>query len=533
MRTKPSQTDDFELVNRESSENDTAFDLDEDDFGSSGQTTSASYSRQTGILGRASNLIRRLFHSSVSQRRRGAYRPVSSNGYRSKHRRLGWSVSGVLRPSRRCCLLLNALLSIIIALLVFTALFRPSYTHVPPHYKALREKTERSQDNGRANPRNEKVFIAASLFDPGGKLLDGPWADAVLGLLDMLGTTNVFLSIYESESDSAGHFAHSMFNNRVSCPHQLVYDTNFSMEDLPTVTLPDGSTRHKRMAFLAEMRNRALLPLREQAMTTTYDRLLFLNDVIFDPVEAAQLLFSTNQDESGRATYRAACAVDFINPFKFYDTFATRDLDGFSPGVPFYPWLTNAGSGDSRRDVLSQKDAVRVKSCWGGMVAFDATPFLPESISGKSPQKFRAVDELFWDASECCLIHSDLMLDSVSRDPQIFMNPYVRVAYDLRTLQWLHFTRRFERLYSVIHNLLNHMVGMPRFNPRRIEKPGEESIQPVWLPDAGVTEGGRFEEVERLPDGDGYCGIRMLQVMRVSPKPGERPWEMIPVPPMG
>ena len=43
------------------------------------------------------------------------------------------------------------------------------------------------------------------------------------------------------------------------------------------------------------------------------------------------------------------------------------------------------------------------------------------------------------------------------------MSPHVRVAYDVRTRGWLSYTRRVERLYSHIHTILNHLVGMPDY----------------------------------------------------------------------
>jgi hypothetical protein len=108
------------------------------------------------------------------------------------------------------------------------------------------------------------------------------------------------------------------------------------LENFPRVLVPTGQKLIKRMAFLSEVRNRALRDLQPDD-APKFDKLLYLNDVIFNPVDALQLLFSTNVDSSGRAQYGAACAVDFINPFKFYDRFATRDLEGFAMGIPFFP----------------------------------------------------------------------------------------------------------------------------------------------------------------------------------------------------
>jgi len=217
-------------------------------------------------------------------------------------------------------------------------------------------------------------------------------------------------------------------------------------------------------------------------------------------------------------------------------------------GIPFYPWFSNAGSGESRRDVLGQKDAVRVRSCWGGMVAFDASffqrwpPSLETAHDGpkreveawnpRLPVRFRAKADLYWDASECCLIHADIQTPpsplGEQVDTGIVMNPYVRVAYDTRTLSWLGVTRRFERLYSVIHNILNHLVGLPWFNPRRTEIPGEEVKEQVWIVnDKGE---GSYQTIKRTAGTGGFCGRRALQVMVPSPRKGQKIWEMLPVP---
>ena len=185
------------------------------------------------------------------------------------------------------------------------------------------------------------------------------------------------------------------------------------------MVIPSGESRTSRIAFLAHVRNRALKPL-EANSSINFDKLLFINDISFNPVDAVQLLFSTNIDSLGRTKYGAACAVDFINPFKFYDTYATRDLEGYSLGVPFFPWFTDAGDAASRLDVLRQIDAVRVRSCWGGMTAFEArwfqdiTPQITLPNVGNpgslniSPLRFRYEEDPFWEASECCLVHADL-----------------------------------------------------------------------------------------------------------------------------
>lgn len=90
------------------------------------------------------------------------------------------------------------------------------------------------------------------------------------------------------------------------------------LETLPSFQVLPGERRIKRKEYLAELRNKAIEPLSNNATGMTFDKLLFLNDVIFSPHDAVDLLLATNAGQ-----YRAACAMDFINAFKFYDTFAT------------------------------------------------------------------------------------------------------------------------------------------------------------------------------------------------------------------
>ncbi|GLA10587.1 hypothetical protein AnigIFM62618_000184 [Aspergillus niger] len=449
---------------------------------------------------------------------------------------------------RRIVFLLFCILS---GLIITTFVIFPSYTHLPPHYRALQSAVQGSTTSGRGNIHNSTVFIAVSLYDKTGALAGGAWGQSLLDLIDMIGPDRVFLSIYENDSDASGEQALWALSDRVPCNKSIVYDKHFDFDGFPTVTLPDGSSHVRRVAFLAEVRNRALRPLDD--LNHRFDRLLFLNDVYFDPLDALQLLFSTHTRD-GRPDYRAACAVDFINPFKFYDTFASRDLEGYGMGLPFFPWFTTAGKAQSRSDVLQETDAVRVRSCWGGMVAFDAgffqsrTPTAadtdqPTYYRGRRvPVQFRSEEDLFWESSECCLIHADIQSwpSSSSMDAQnvggedkvdsgIYMNPFIRVAYHPRSFSWLRITRRVERLYSVAHWLSSTAFGLPFYNPRRAEIPGEEVQETVWVEDES-SEGGSFSKVTRVANYDGYCGRWDLQVLSRREETGEGGWVSVPVP---
>lgn len=539
--------DEYELVERNSSESNDTFNLDDADFESQG-LTSISYIHNQPL--RFPELLLRLIPLRLRppfERRRFQQR------YKKSLHSCYWGL--VRPPRRRICFILGGISGILCVLLVLAAVFTPSYTRPPVHYQILKSGILQSSSDGRGNPYKQKIFIATTIYDKGGHLVSGAWGKALLNLISILGSENVFLSIYENDSGTEAHEALEAFKRQVQCPKSVVFEEHLSRDDMEHVTLPNGSQRVKRIAYLAEVRNRALRPL-EEPSAFKFDRLLFLNDVVFDPIDAVQLLFSTHAQQLGKPEYLAACAVDFINPFKFYDTFATRDLEGYSMGVPFFPWFSSAGKGLSRQDVLDGTDAVRVKSCWGGMVAFDAKFFQPRgpdedttaimasiptrtvdvNLASRSGQllRFRAEPDPYWDASECCLIHADLQRLSPSYEKQhdvgIFMNPFIRVAYGSKTLWWLHFTRRFERLYTTPHYIVNVLVGLPWFNPRRDEQVGAEVKEKVWIPNSNSTTGGSFQEVSRIATRGGYCGMRTLQVIKETRREGEKNWETIALP---
>jgi hypothetical protein len=454
----------------------------------------------------------------------------------------------------------------VVVLVVLFGLFAPSYSNPPLRYVTLRREIEQTDANGRGNTYNEKIFIAAAVYDHEGELLGGEWGVRLRQFVDILGPDNVFLSIYENDADDNAQLAMKAFAESVTCNKAIVHE-HLDLDTLAHVNTPSGETRLKRIAFLAEVRNRALRPLDDpnsSAYNRRFDKVLYVNDVFFDPVEAANLLFSTNFDErSGKTNYRAACAVDFVNSFKFYDTFATRDTEGYRMGVPFFPWFTSSGNGTSRQDVLDQKDAVRVKSCWGGMVAFEAKWLQPRMHISKidtpanetlSPAlRFRSEPDTYWDSSECCLIHADLAsLVDENEDPAIYMNPYVRVAYTPTVLRWLQFTRRFERLYPWVHTFVNRISARPGFNPRRAQQPGEEVLDRVWvwdppsqrmlqtLGESGVqisqevaatsNLNGSWQQVSRKATPGQFCGLQSLLYINEHPKVGEKPWAFADVP---
>ena len=536
----------FQLLDRESSDYGQAYELSQADLESEqlikGDYDGGPRRRSRSLLAYLPLRIRRLFKGSCG---------------RISHSRLPRHGKFCRIPLlRRILLLLIFIGSATLVLIAFTGIFRPSYTHLPPHYAALKARSLQSNEVGRANPLNQKIFIAVSLYDKGGHLAGGLWGQTVLDLIDLLGYDNVFLSIYENDSGDDGMAALDTFKTKVKCKHNIVSEAHVPKEVFPKITMPDGTERLKRITYLSEMRNRALRPL-DQTSDVTYDKVLFLNDVSFHPIDAAQLLFSTHATTDGKADYLAACAVDFYNPIKFYDTFATRDMEGYSMGVPFFPFFSSAGRAHSRHDVLNQKDAVRVKSCWSGMVAFDAkyfqssskapvngsreigfyniSPAKPKVVS--APVRFRAEPEIFFDACECCLIHADVLRvakrPNQEADTGIYFNPYIRVAYNPRYLWWLQFTRRFERLYSIPHWIANTLARMPIFNPHRMIEESDEFDEEVWVANAHLPGNGSWQMLPRTARNGLYCGVREMQVILQTNRRADKNWENVRIPPGG
>ena len=116
-----------------------------------------------------------------------------------------------------CCYAIAFCAGVTFLLVLLTALFWPSYTHLPHHYKTLRKACTESTKPGRGNINNEKIFIAAALYDPGGTLVGGDWGNAILDLVDLLGPDNVYVSVYENDADSAANTALDKLKDKLDC----------------------------------------------------------------------------------------------------------------------------------------------------------------------------------------------------------------------------------------------------------------------------------------------------------------------------
>ncbi|KAL8765604.1 MAG: hypothetical protein Q9209_007386 [Squamulea sp. 1 TL-2023] len=293
--------------------------------------------------------------------------------------------------------------------------------------------------NGLKNIRS--IYIASTQWNSG-NLLQDHWIPNLLQVVKDLKAAKieVFVSVYENGSWDTTKTNLDQLRQTLGTlgiPNRITLDDKSHEYIIAHNESSDGwlrtaySSEMRRIPYLASIRNQALKPL--QKMTTAgqnFDRLIFINDVIFSPDDIWTLLSTHN------GKYAAACALDFLNPPwnhvdartrghhppGIYDDFATRDFDGNLLGSHLYPYFTSTLS---RKALMSGND-VPVRSCWNGIVAFDASPFQRPG----NPLRFRGIPDTLAqyhvEASECCLIHYD---NPLSADNGVYMNPAVRVAY--------------------------------------------------------------------------------------------------------
>ncbi|CAG8628674.1 7735_t:CDS:2 [Rhizophagus irregularis] len=233
-----------------------------------------------------------------------------------------------------------------------------------------------------------EIFIAANFYNNEDILPN--FSEQLLELVQILGPENVYISIFENGSKD---------NTKLFL--QTLQSTLNSIDIANTIIIDDTPKYYigRRIPYLANLRNRVLEPLLEQAEKENhFDKVLFFNDIIWKVSDILTLLRTNGY------SYDAACAMDFY--WTFYDTFATRELPSPNisypwPPTPYYPFFYDT----TAQQQIYNGESVQVFSCWNGVVIMNAEPFVKHGI------KFRALmpqdKELPFEASECCLIFSD------------------------------------------------------------------------------------------------------------------------------
>ncbi|KAF2134173.1 glycosyltransferase family 69 protein [Dothidotthia symphoricarpi CBS 119687] len=281
--------------------------------------------------------------------------------------------------------------------------------------------------------RPERVYIA-SIHWNNEQILRNHWNNAVVALTEALGRENVFITVYESGSwdDSKSALRElDMTLERLEIRRNITLSETNHLDEISVVNKTSGwintptGRELRRIPYLSRLRNWTLEPLQELARQgERFDKILFLNDVVFTTDDVFRLLNTNDGD------FAAACSLDFSHPPQVYDTFALRDVEGHEMLMQTWPYFR---ARESRRAILAN-DPTPVTSCWNGMVAMPAEPFV-----SSPPLRFRGISDSLatshLEGSECCLIHVD---NPLRIEKQTYVNPQVRVGYNGKAYDGMH-----------------------------------------------------------------------------------------------
>lgn len=106
------------------------------------------------------------------------------------------------------------------------------------------------------------------------------------------------------------------------------------------------------------------------------------------------------------------------------------------------------------------------------------------------------------------------------------VNPYVRVAYDWKVLDWERVARRCKRLFVVPHAILSPLVGLPTHNPHQTVQEGDRFMEEIWS-----VEKQAWEMVERIGRNGLFCGVRETQLIMTGKREEDKNWDNTVMPP--
>jgi hypothetical protein len=140
--------------------------------------------------------------------------------------------------------------------------------------------------------RQEQVFIASTHWN-NEVVIRSHWNSAVVDLIREIGLDHVHVSIYESGSwdDSKGALRElGVVLDELGVSKTLILDKTTHIDEIEKPPAPSGwidTSRGKkelrRIPYLSKLRNLSLQPLYDlEASGRRFDKILFLNDVVFD-----------------------------------------------------------------------------------------------------------------------------------------------------------------------------------------------------------------------------------------------------------
>ncbi|OJD15368.1 hypothetical protein AJ78_04373 [Emergomyces pasteurianus Ep9510] len=204
-----------------------------------------------------------------------------------------------------------------------------------------------------------------------------------------------------------------------------------------------------RIAALAELRNKALLPLFEDDAPMFSRRpyrfssdaiIIFINDIVLCPEDILELVHQ-HRLQSAVMT----CAFDWNSQASsFYDSWVSRSMSGnlfFEVSHDAKHWLAQDMFFDDPPSARRYEKSLPLQaySCWGGMVTLDAAMFIKRKVSFRNSA-----------AGECYMGEPTLLAKDLWRIGQgkILVVPSVNVAYEYS------FAREAKESRGYVHNIL-------------------------------------------------------------------------------
>lgn len=381
--------------------------------------------------------------------------------------------------------------------------------------------------------RNQKIYISAQ-FWTSEDVLASFWLTQFLKLVDVLGRENIYVSILESGSldNTANAIRWLDFElGKLGVERTIVNDPTTHADAVNAGAVDEyghhksgwietndpnvlsGTKELRRIPYLSALRNQGLEPLIDMHMKhgRLFDKILYLNDVYFEPSDILTLL-ATNEGH-----YDVACGIDFHYPPAFYDTFALRDLEERGPVMATFPYFR---AQSTREDILAGRPA-RVASCWNGVLIVDAAPYYDRIEGTEHGQRmnaglrFRGVPDSLalrhLEASECCLIHADLVARGHG-GRGIFLNPAVRVGYNAHAYALTHtglekgFVSRWGYVFGVWKNRL------ARWKSNGISSSAGQNMHEIYRRIAKWEAEGAKNGEHRKEVG-GFCTIDEMHIL--------------------
>ncbi|KAJ7142006.1 cryptococcal mannosyltransferase 1-domain-containing protein [Mycena crocata] len=210
----------------------------------------------------------------------------------------------------------------------------------------------------------EKIYIAAMFYNNDNLL--PYWITEVTKVIYYLGPDNVFVSIVESYSSDTTADLLEEFDRKLE---KMGVSRRIRTRDTSIERPASMDTAPPRIQYLAAVRNLVMEPLVARG---GYTRVLFSNDVFIEAESIVELLDTNGGD------FDMACGLDLAY-WGLYDQWVIRDRLGRIASTLYPYFLEDTGF----RAVMADEPAP-VFTCWNGITAIRADPFLPPSLrSGK------------------------------------------------------------------------------------------------------------------------------------------------------